>query len=217
MINRKALQLESLRIFCMDEADELLDRGFEEQMYEIFQFLPETTQVALFSATMPLEVLQVAEKFMRDPVRILVKREQLTLEGIRQYYVALDDERFKLDTLCDLYETLTIVQAIIYCNKRRQVEWLTEQMLSRDFTVSAIHGKASKPTCSSHVSCAMFMQAFSMHTSAFPGDMDQRERDLVMNEFRTGSSRVLISTDLLARGIDIQQVPCPEREHSYPY
>jgi translation initiation factor 4A len=125
----------------------------------------------------PLEVLEVTSNFMRDPVRILVKRDELTLEGIRQFYVAIEKEEWKLDTLCDLYETLTITQAIIYVNKRRQVDWLTEQMQTRDFTVSAMHG-----------------------------EMDQRERDLIMREFRTGSSRVLITTDLLARGIDVQQV-----------
>jgi translation initiation factor 4A len=177
MINRRALRLDHIKIFSLDEADELLDRGFKDQIYEIFKFLPETVQVALFSATMPLEVLEVTQNFMRDPVRILVKRDELTLDGIKQFYVAVEREDWKLDTLCDLYETLTITQAIIYVNKRRQVDWLTEQMKSRDFTVSAMHG-----------------------------EMDQRERDLIMREFRTGSSRVLITTDLLARGIDVQQV-----------
>jgi translation initiation factor 4A len=164
-------------LFSLDEADELLNRGFKDQIYDIFKFLPETVQVALFSATMPLEVLEVTGTFMRDPVRILVKRDELTLDGIRQFYVAVEKEEWKLDTLCDLYETLTITQAIIYVNKRRQVDWLTEQMKNRDFTVSAMHG-----------------------------EMNQRERDIIMREFRTGSSRVLITTDLLARGIDVQQV-----------
>merc|ERR1719197_573964 len=126
---------------------------------------------------MPLEVLEVTQRFMREPVQILVKRDELTLEGIKQFFIMVEREDWKLDTLCDLYETLTITQAIIYCNTRRKVDWLTEKMQSRDFTVSAMHG-----------------------------DMDQRERDLIMREFRSGSSRVLITTDLLARGIDVQQV-----------
>merc|ERR1711982_210022 len=113
----------------------------------------------------------------REPVRILVKKAELTLEGIKQFYIAVDKEEWKLETLCDLYETLTITQAIIYCNTRRKVDWLQEQMQERDFTVSCMHG-----------------------------DMDQRERDIIMREFRSGSSRVLITTDLLARGIDVQQV-----------
>eukprot|EP00985_Skeletonema_marinoi_P014661 scaffold7473_cov141-Skeletonema_marinoi.AAC.1 len=177
MINRRALRLDSIRQFFLDEADEMLSRGFKDQIYDIFKFLPESVQVCLFSATMPLEVLEVTHRFMRDPVRILVKKDELTLEGIKQFYIAVEKEEWKLDTLCDLYETLTITQAIIYCNTRRKVDWLQEQMQERDFTVSCMHG-----------------------------DMDQRERDIIMREFRSGSSRVLITTDLLARGIDVQQV-----------
>jgi translation initiation factor 4A len=177
MINRRALSLDSIKQFFLDEADEMLSRGFKDQIYDIFKFLPETVQVCLFSATMPLDVLEVTQRFMREPVRILVKKDELTLEGIKQFYIAVDREDWKLDTLCDLYETLTITQAIIYCNTRRKVDWLRDQMQERDFTVSCMHG-----------------------------DMDQRERDIIMREFRSGSSRVLITTDLLARGIDVQQV-----------
>jgi translation initiation factor 4A len=161
----------------LDEADEMLSRGFKEQIYDVFKFMPESVQCTIFSATMPLEVLEVTTKFMRDPIRILVKRDELTLEGIKQFYITIEKEEWKLETLCDLYATLTITQAIIYCNTRRKVDWLTEQMQSRDFTVSSMHG-----------------------------DMDQKERELIMREFRSGSSRVLITTDLLARGIDVQQV-----------
>jgi len=177
MITRRALRLDSMKQFFLDEADEMLSRGFKEQIYDIFKFLPEQVQVCLFSATMPLDVLEVTERFMREPVRILVKKDELTLEGIKQFYIAVEREEWKLETLCDLYETLTITQAIIYCNTRRKVDWLQEEMQKRDFTVSCMHG-----------------------------DMDQRERDIIMREFRTGSSRVLITTDLLARGIDVQQV-----------
>jgi translation initiation factor 4A len=177
MIQRQALRMDDLRIFCLDEADEMLGRGFKEQIYDIFKFLPETIQVILFSATMPLEVLEVTQKFMRDPVRILVKKDELTLDGIKQFYIAVEHEDWKFETLCDLYDTLTITQAIIYCNTRKKVDTLTDSMKAKDFTVSSMHG-----------------------------DMDQRERDLIMREFRSGSSRVLITTDLLARGIDVQQV-----------
>merc|ERR1711933_139017 len=177
MINRRALRLDSIRQFFLDEADEMLSRGFKDQIYDIFKFLPETVQVCLFSATMPLDVLEVTQRFMREPVRILVKKDELTLEGIKQFYVAVEREEWKLDTLCDLYETLTITQAIIYCNTRRKVDWLADQLTKRDFTVTTMHA-----------------------------DLDQKERDLIMREFRSGSSRVLISTDLLARGIDVQQV-----------
>merc|ERR1712010_340989 len=134
-------------------------------------------QVCLFSATMPPDILDMTSKFMRNAVRILAKKDELTLEGIRQFYVAIEKEEWKLDTLCDLFETLTITQAIIYCNTRRKVDFLTDNMAKRDFTVSTMHA-----------------------------ELDQKERDLIMREFRSGSSRVLISTDLLARGIDVQQV-----------
>uniref|UniRef100_A0A4W4GJT5 RNA helicase n=1 Tax=Electrophorus electricus TaxID=8005 RepID=A0A4W4GJT5_ELEEL len=177
MLSRRFLSSKHIKMFVLDEADEMLSRGFKDQIYEIFQKLPSSTQVVLLSATMPAEVLDVTTKFMREPVRILVKKEELTLEGIRQFYINVEREEWKLDTLCDLYETLTITQAVIFINTRRKVDWLTEKMHARDFTVSALHG-----------------------------DMDQKERDLIMREFRSGSSRVLITTDLLARGIDVQQV-----------
>lgn len=178
MINRQALRLENLKNVILDEADEMLSRGFKDQIYDIFKFIPEDAQVCLFSATLPLETLEMTTKFMKpDAIKILVKREELTLEGIKQFYIAVDKEEWKLDTLCDLYETLTITQAIIYCNTRRKVDWLTDQMSQKDFTVSSMHG-----------------------------DMDQIERNVIMREFKSGSSRVLITTDLLARGIDVQQV-----------
>lgn len=177
MIQRRALRLDAVRMFALDEADEMLSRGFKDQIYDVFKYMPETVQCTIFSATMPLEVLEVTQKFMRDPIRILVKKDELTLEGIKQFFIAIDREEWKLETLCDLYTTLTITQAIIYCNTRRKVDYLTEQMQARDFTVSSMHG-----------------------------DMDQRERDMIMREFRSGSTRVLITTDLLARGIDVQQV-----------
>jgi translation initiation factor 4A len=138
MINRRALKTDHIKIFCLDEADEMLSRGFKDQIYEVFQLLPQDTQVVLLSATMPADVLEVTKKFMRDPVRILVKRDELTLEGIKQFYIAVEKEEWKLDTLCDLYETVTITQAVIFCNTRRKVDWLTEKMTSREFTVSAM-------------------------------------------------------------------------------
>merc|ERR1711948_220338 len=100
-------------------------------MGNIFKTLPPSVQVCLFSATMPPEILDLTRCFMRDEVRILVKRDELTLEGIRQFYVAVEREDWKLDTLCDLYESLTISQAIIYCNTRRKVDWLADQLKKR--------------------------------------------------------------------------------------
>jgi translation initiation factor 4A len=177
MINRKNLDTSALRMFVLDEADEMLSRGFKDQIYDIFRKMPSNIQVILLSATMPEDVLEVTTRFMPEPVIILVKKEELTLEGIQQFYILVEKEEWKLDTLCDLYETLTITQAVIFLNTRRKVEWLTNKLHEKDFTVSALHG-----------------------------DMEQADRDVIMKEFRSGSSRVLITTDLLARGIDVQQV-----------
>eukprot|EP01067_Filipodium_phascolosomae_P001429 Filipodium_phascolosomae@DN1953_c0_g1_i1.p1 len=177
MMQKKFLGVQSMKLFVLDEADEMLSRGFNNQIHQVFKTLPADVQVALFSATMPSEILEITQKFMRSPTKILVQKDELTLEGIRQFYVDVDNEEWKFDTLCDLYETLTITQAIIYCNTRRKVDDLTAKMNSQDFTVSSMHG-----------------------------ELDQKERELIMREFRTGSTRVLITTDLLARGIDVQQV-----------
>ena len=125
-------------MFVLDEADEMLSRGFKDQIYEIFQKLNTSIQVVLLSATMPTDVLEVTKKFMRDPIQILVKKEELTLVEIKQYYINVEREEWKLDTLCDLYETLTITQAVIFLNTRHKVDWLTEKMHARDFTVSAL-------------------------------------------------------------------------------
>jgi len=177
MLCRKVLRAQNIKVFVLDEADEMLSRGFKDQIYDIFTALPSNAQVGLFSATMPPDALEITQKFMHNPVRILVKRDELTLEGIKQFYISVEKEEWKLDTLCDLYDTLNITQAVIFCNTRRKVDELTDKMRAREFTVSSTHG-----------------------------DVGQKERDVILTEFRTGSSRVLITTDLLARGIDVQQV-----------
>merc|ERR1712087_299948 len=118
-----------------------LSRGFKDQIYDVFRYMNEQIQVILLSAAMPADVLEVTKKFMRDAVRILVKKDELTLEGIRQFYVGIEKEEWKLDTLCDLYETLTITQAIIYCNTRRKVDTLADQLSKRDFTISTMHAE----------------------------------------------------------------------------
>merc|ERR1711937_379186 len=118
MIEKGFLQVDELSLFILDEADEMLSAGFKDQVHRIFKTLPPEVQVCLFSATMPPEILDLTKKFMRDPVRILVKKAELTLEGIQQFYVAVEKEEWKLDTLSDLYETVTITQAVIFCNTR---------------------------------------------------------------------------------------------------
>jgi len=177
MIRRRALKTKHLKMLVIDEADEMLGRGFKEQLYDIYRYLPPQTQVVLVSATMPHDVLEMTTKFMQDPVRILVKRDELTLEGIKQFFVAVEKEEWKFDTLCDLYDILTITQAVIFCNTKLKVDWLTKKMRESNFTVTSMHG-----------------------------DMPQEEREAVMADFRAGKSRVMIATDVWGRGLDVQQV-----------
>ena len=177
MLNKRVLNLEKLKILIIDEADDMLDRGFLDQIKDILKFIGQDVQICLFSATLPLDVMNTTKHFMNNPLNIFIKQEELTLEGIKQYYIPLTNEQYKFDTLCDLYESLSISQAIIYCNTRHKVEWLSQRLKNMDYGVSSIHG-----------------------------EMSFRERKLIMDNFISGSTRILISTDLLARGIDIQQI-----------
>lgn len=173
-----ALPRNSIKVLVMDEADQMLEDKFHEQvMYILDLGFPASTQVALFSATMPPEVLEVATRMLRDPVKILIPPEEVTLEGIRQFCVELPKEEWKIEALIDIYSQLNINQAMIYCNKRQRVEWLAEKLQAQGFPVNFIHG-----------------------------EMDVNDRKRRMQDFRNGAVRVLISTDLLARGIDVQQV-----------
>uniref|UniRef100_A0A673VNU8 RNA helicase n=3 Tax=Boreoeutheria TaxID=1437010 RepID=A0A673VNU8_SURSU len=121
MIRRRSLRTRAIKMLVLDEADEMLNKGFKEQIYDVYRYLPPATQVVLISATLPHEILEMTNKFMTDPIRILVKRDELTLEGIKQFFVAVEREEWKFDTLCDLYDTLTITQAVIFCNTKRKV------------------------------------------------------------------------------------------------
>jgi len=175
-LDKKVLKLDRLKMLVLDEAHEMLSMGFKDQIHDLFRELAPDVQVCLISATLPPDVLALSERFMRNPVRILLKPKEVALVGIAQYYVGVE-ETDKLSVLCDLYETMHITQAMIFCNHKRKVDWLRDQLAQRDFTVATIHS-----------------------------DMSPGERALVMKDYRQGLSRVLISTDLLACGIDVQQV-----------
>lgn len=178
LMNRNVLHRDQIRVLILDEADQMLEDRFKEQVMCILEKgFPDSTQVALFSATMPQEVIDVTHQLLRNPVRILIPPEEVPLDGIKQYYVGLEREEWKYETLCDLYQQLNISQALIYCNKRQRAEWLAEKMSAQGFPLGFIHG-----------------------------EMDVEERKRRMRDFRSGNVRVLISTDLLARGIDVQQV-----------
>lgn len=177
MLKRQAIDGQTVKILIIDEADQMLDKdGFQDIVHDIMEFLHKNVQIGLFSATMPNELHQLADKFMTDPLRIIVKNEELTLEGIRQFYVVVD-ENYKFATICDLYKDFNISSGVIFCNTRARVDKLAFDMTEKDFPVSSTHGS-----------------------------MDSRERNIIINSFRSGKSRVLITTDLLSRGIDVQQV-----------
>jgi superfamily II DNA/RNA helicase len=177
LIRRRKLVTKSVKLLVIDEADEMLSAGFKEQVYHIFQFLGSKVQVALFSATLPNEIQSLTEKFMRDPIKILVKTESVTLEGIKQYYVALENDAQKYETLKDLFECISVSQCIIYCNSITRVSDLCEALCKDNFPVCCIHS-----------------------------GMEKTEREKAYKEFTNGGSRVLISSNLTARGIDVQQV-----------
>lgn len=177
LVEKRYISAEFLHTFIIDEADEMLASGFNDQIYNIFQFISAQCQIVLLSATLPVTVLETTKKFMQDPLHILVKKDELTLEGIQQFYIAVEKNDWKLDTLCDLYETVTIAQAVIFCNTKSCVDKLAESLTNRGFSVISIHS-----------------------------DMTSEQRNSVMKKFQSGESRVLVSTDLLSRGIDIQQV-----------
>ena len=178
LIRKGELNINHIKVLVMDEADQMLEDQFAEQVKCILEFkFPMDTQLALFSATMPQNVLEIAETYLRDPVRILLPPDEVTLDGIKQFYVDLEREEWKFPALLDIYSQVTINQALIYVNKRQKAEWLAKQLHQNGFTLEYIHG-----------------------------EMDAVERKKRMEDFRSGQVRVLISTDLLARGIDVQQV-----------
>uniref|UniRef100_A0A6C0KHL6 Helicase n=1 Tax=viral metagenome TaxID=1070528 RepID=A0A6C0KHL6_9ZZZZ len=177
MLKKNIIQCSETSILVLDEADEVLSSGFKDQIYNIFQYLNGDVQVALYSATLPSEIYNLTNRFMREPTKILVKQDMLTLQGIKQYYVGLDNDEHKFLALKDIFKTISMTQCIIYCNSIKRVDDLYEAMTSDDFPVDKIHS-----------------------------NMNEMERNKGYQDFKNGKSRVLIATDLFARGIDVQQV-----------
>jgi translation initiation factor 4A len=177
LIRRGCIDTRHIKILVMDEADELLSHGFKMDVYNIFQCLNDNIQIAIFSATLPDEVLKVTEKFMKNPTKIIVQPDKLNVEGIEQFFIALNDDKEKYDMVKKLFSTLVISQCIIYVNSVQRVVDLYESLVNDGYTVSCIHGSMTK-----------------------------QERDKSFLEFKSGKSRLLISSNITARGIDIQQV-----------
>jgi translation initiation factor 4A len=176
-LNRGVIVPDKIRLLVLDEADEILSSGFCEQIKRIFQFLTDSVQVAMFSATIPDELHDLVKKITSDPVKILVKSEMLTLEGIAQFYITFTNDNEKLDALKDLYEGISVSQSIIYCNSVRRVEDLYQALRAENFPVCCIHS-----------------------------EMDREQRNVAFQEFKAGKYRVMISSNLTSRGLDVQQV-----------
>jgi translation initiation factor 4A len=177
MFRRKYINGKDIKIMILDEADEMLSRGFKDQIYNIFQYMNENMQVAIFSATLPSDILNITTKFMRDPVKITMEVEKLNLECIKQYFIAMRNDNDKYDTLKDLFSVISVSQCIIYCNSVKRVSDLHKAMTEEGYSVCCIHSS-----------------------------MDKIEREKEFHKFRNGGYRVLISSNVTARGIDIQQV-----------
>ncbi len=177
LMNRRKLITSELKNLVLDEADEILSEGFSDTIYNIVCQLPKTTQICLFSATLPREILELTDKFMNNPEKILVKNEELTLEGIQQYYVSVKHNDWKYEIITDLYDIINVNQCIIYINNKKKVLELYDKFISESFPVSYISG-----------------------------DRTSEERKDIMEKFKSGDIRILLSTDLLSRGIDVQQL-----------
>ena len=177
MISKRHIFTDNIKTLVLDEADEMLSGGFMEILYDIIKCMPKKCQMCLFSATMPKEILDLTSNFMDNPKRLLVNKEELTLEGIKQFYIDLKQYNWKFDVLYDIYETINITQSIIYVNSKNILNNLYDRLSRDEYPVSYIHG-----------------------------DMQTVEREKNLNDFKNGITRIMLSTDLLSRGIDIQQL-----------
>ena len=177
MIMRGYLVTSELKMLIFDEADEILSYGFKDNIYNIVQRVPKNTQICLFSATLPEDILELTVKFMNDPEKILVKKEELTLEGIQQFYINVKHSDWKYDVITDIYDIINVSQCIVYINSKSRISNIYDRLIKDNFPVSYINS-----------------------------DRTPNERKEIMEQFRSGQIRILLSTDLLSRGIDIQQL-----------
>ena len=177
MINRKYLFTSNISTFICDEADEILSSGFINTIYDIVRNLSNNCQICLFSATLPPEIIELSSKFLNNPEKLLINKENLTLEGIKQFYINTQSYNWKYDTIIDLYNTIHINQCIIYINTKSTLDNLYNTLIDDNYPVECISS-----------------------------NLNSNERKQILDKFKSGQSRILLSTDLLSRGIDIQQL-----------
>jgi superfamily II DNA/RNA helicase len=177
LIEENRINFHSLKFIVIDEADDILSDGISKKLRDIFDKLTDTTQMCLISATLSSNVFNTSKKMMHDPIKVLLKKNEIAVDLISQFYLDVELEEYKFDVLLDLYNLISTSQVIIFCNTIRKVNWLTEKLKENNFSITSIHGK-----------------------------MTQDERNEIVKDFRNGKTRLLLTTDLLARGIDIPQV-----------
>jgi superfamily II DNA/RNA helicase len=177
MIKEKKFNIHNIKFIILDEADELLSDGLNDQLKFIFDKCSDGIQCCMISATFPPNIFYIVNKLMDNPTKILLKNFEVQVELISQFYVNVEKEEYKFDTLLDLYSLVSTSQAIIFCNSIEKVNYLKNKLEENNFVITSLHGK-----------------------------MDQKERENIIKEFREGNTRILLTTDLLARGIDIPLV-----------
>lgn len=192
MIKRRKLDIHTTKLFILDEADEMLSYGFQRQIQELFQYFNNNIQVAIFSATMPNEIIRLTDKFMNNPIKLTMQAENLSLDGIAQHYIAIFDNEDKYTWIKNIFNKLSSTSTIIFVNDINNVIELYQRMLADGFPVCHIH-------------------------SSLPKD----ERNNVINDFKKNKYNIMISSNLTARGIDIQQLnlvinyDIPNSVHTY--
>ena len=175
-MRRHTLKLQNLKMLILDEADEMLNMGFREDIDIILEKVPEGKQTILFSATMPKEILDLTKKYQKNPIFIKAIHKELTVPNIEQFYLEVSESN-KPDVLSRLIDTYNSKLSLVFCNTKKRVDELASHLQSRGYMAEALHG-----------------------------DMVQAQRDKVMSKFRKGTIDVLIATDVAARGIDVDDI-----------
>ncbi len=175
-MRRKTIRLDHLKTLVLDEADEMLDMGFREDIDEILQSVPEERQTVLFSATMSREILDITKKYLKDPVKIKTTKSEVTVSSVKQYYLEVSPDN-KTDVLARLIDVNDFKLSMVFCNTKKKVDELAHDLTVRGYNAMGLHG-----------------------------DMKQSQRDRVMREFKNGNIETLIATDVAARGIDIKDI-----------
>ena len=175
-MRRKTLRVDQVHTVVLDEADEMLNMGFLEDMETILSQLPEERQTVMFSATMPSAIAEIARKFQKDPVMVRVVKKELTVPEVTQYYYEVKPKN-KVEVLCRLMDLYSPKLSVVFCNTKKGVDELVQALQGRGYFAEGLHG-----------------------------DLKQEQRDRVMNGFRNGRTEILVATDVAARGIDVDDV-----------